>query len=162
MDTLAALAFSGEPPLEKHMQEKPKSREEKIITKDMWASILMNGFFAAGFSIFFLKSDFIRSLFHSEAAFMTAFFGFFVFMHNFNKFNVRVEELKLFHHIFENNGFLKVVGLIFSVQILIIYFGGDMFRTVPLLPAEWVYITLLSVLIIPFDLMRKTIRILAE
>jgi len=162
MDTLAALAFSGEPPLEKHMQEKPKSREEKIITKDMWASILMNGFFAAGFSIFFLKSDFIRSLFHSEAAFLTAFFGFFVFLHNFNKFNVRVEEMNLFHHIFENNGFLKVVGLIFSVQILIVYFGGDMFRTVPLLISEWIYITMLSFLIIPFDLLRKTVRTLAE
>ncbi|MCP4108793.1 MAG: cation-transporting P-type ATPase, partial [Desulfobacteraceae bacterium] len=158
MDTLAALAFSGEPPLEKHMQEKPKKREESIIDKNMWSSILLNGFYIAGFSVFFLKSDIVRSLFHSRDAFLTAFFGFFVFINNFNKFNVRVEEMPLFEHIFENKGFLKVVGLIFGVQILLTYFGGTMFRTVGLYPVEWLYITLLSVTIIPFDLLRKSIR----
>ncbi len=158
MDTLAALAFSGEPPLEKHMQEKPKKREENIIDKNMWSSILLNGFYIAGFSVFFLKSDLVRSLFHSKEAFETAFFGFFVFINNFNKFNVRVEEMTLFEHIFENKGFLKVVGLIFVVQVLLTYFGGTMFRTVGLFPVEWLYITLLSVTIIPFDLLRKSIR----
>ncbi len=78
MDTLAALAFSGEPPLKKHMQEAPKKREEHIITRDMWSSILLNGFFIAGFSVIFLKSTYIQSLFHSDAAFLTAFFAFFV------------------------------------------------------------------------------------
>jgi Ca2+-transporting ATPase len=157
MDTLAALAFSGEPPLEKHMQETSKSREETIITRRMWSSILLNGFFIAGFSVFFLKSDGIQSLFYTKESFMTAFFGFFVFVHNFNKFNVRVEELNLFHHISENRGFLRVVSLIFGVQILLTYFGGTMFRTVALQPVEWLYITALSMLIIPFDLIRKLI-----
>src|SRR5690606_18503544 len=40
MDSLAALAFSGEPPLPKYMEESPKSREESIINKEMWSSIL--------------------------------------------------------------------------------------------------------------------------
>lgn len=160
MDTLAALAFSGEPPLEKHMREKPKKREESIITPDMWSSILLNGFFITVFSVLFLKWPVIRYLFHSEAAYLTAFFGFFVFLNNFNKFNVRVEEMGLLDHILENKGFLRIVGLIFIIQILVTYFGGEVFRTVDLTLVEWVIIFSLSALIIPFDLMRKAIVIL--
>ncbi|GBC63306.1 calcium-translocating P-type ATPase, PMCA-type [Desulfonema ishimotonii] len=157
MDTLAALAFSGEPPLAKHMREKPKAREEHLITGGMWSSILCNGMFMTLVCIAFLKLEPVRGLFHSEAAFMTAFFGVFVFLNNFNKFNVRVEEFNLFGHILENRGFLRVVGMIFVIQVLITYFGGEMFRTVPLLPVEWLYILGISIVIIPFDLCRKYI-----
>ncbi len=157
MDTLAALAFSGEPPLDKHMREKPKDRDENLITSHMWSSILYNGFFMTLICLFFLKMEPVRNLFHSQEAFMTAFFGVFVFLNNFNKFNVRVEGFNLFAHIFENKGFLKVVGMIFVIQVLITYFGGEMFRTVGLLPVEWLYIVLFSIIIIPFDLMRKYI-----
>ncbi len=155
MDTLAALAFSGEPPLKKHMEERPKRREEAIIDRYMWSSILFNGIFMTILSIIFLKWDPIQGLFHSEAAFMTGFFGFFVFINNFNKFNVRVDDVRLFDHILENRGFLKVVGLIFGVQILMTYLGGEMFRTVGLYPVEWLWITLLSITVIPYDLLRK-------
>ncbi len=162
MDTLAALAFSGEPPLDKHMQEKPKDRDEQLITSKMWASILCNGVFIALLSVFFLKSDFVRELFQrdgqfNEAVFLTAFFAMFVFLNNFNKFNVRVEELNLFDHILENKGFLNVVGLIFVIQVLITYLGGDVFRTVGLNFTEWVYVLIFSILIIPVDLLRKKI-----
>lgn len=157
MDTLAALAFSGEPPLPAHMGEKPKRRDEPLITSDMWSSILVNGLFMTAVSVVFLKSGFVRELFHSDAAFLTAFFGVFVFLNNFNKFNVRVGGFHLFAHIFENRGFLRVVALIFGVHVLITYFGGEMFRTVALLPHEWVYVVAFSIIIIPFDLMRKYI-----
>ena len=155
MDTLAALAFSGEPPLAKHMKEKPKRRDESLITGSMWSSILANGLFITLISVIFLKMPAVRGLFHSEAAFMTAFFGVFVFLNNFNKFNVRVEEFNLFGHILENRGFLRIVGIIFLVQVIITYFGGEMFRTVPLLPVEWLYVIAFSIIIIPFDLFRK-------
>jgi P-type Ca2+ transporter type 2C len=162
MDTLAALAFSGEPPLPSHMTEKPKRRDEPLITGAMWSSILGNGLFMTAVSIFFLKFGPVRALFHSEAAFLTAFFGVFVFLNNFNKFNVRVRGFDLFAHILENRGFLRVVGLIFVVHALITYFGGEMFRTVPLLPREWLYVIAFSIVIIPFDLMRKYIAWILE
>lgn len=158
MDTLAALAFSGEPPVHEFMKEKPKAREEHIINKDMWSAILINGAFAAALSVFFLKSPSVRAHFHSEEAFMTGFFGFFVFLHNFNKFNCRVTHMDLFAHIFQNNGFLKIVALIFTVQVILTYFGGAVFRTVPLTVDEWIYITVFSAIIIPFDLLRKMMR----
>ncbi len=157
MDTLAALAFSGEPPLSAHMAEKPKRRDEHLITPAMWSSILGNGFFMTVICVGFLKIGGIRDLFRSPEAFMTAFFGVFVFLNNFNKFNVRVDGFNLFAHISRNRGFLQVVALIFFVHALITIFGGDMFRTVPLTAGEWGWVLLFSVLIIPFDLLRKYI-----
>jgi len=155
MDTLAALAFSGEPPLAKHMAEKPKRRDENLITPAMWSSILTNGFLITVISVVFLTVPAVRGIFHSEAAFMTAFFGVFVFLNNFNKFNVRVEAFNLFGHILENRGFLRIVGIIFLIQVIVTYFGGEIFRTVPLLPVEWLYVVAFSIVIIPLDLVRK-------
>lgn len=155
MDTLAALALAGEPPLAAYMAEKPKRRDESLINGGMWSAILANGLLITLISIFFLKSPVVRGLFHSEAAFMTAFFGVFVFLNIFNTFNVRVKEFNLFGHILENKGFLKIIGIIFLIQILVTYFGGRVFRTVPLLPVEWLYVGAASIVIIPFDLFRK-------
>ncbi len=157
MDTLAALAFSGEPPLPEYMEHKPKQREESIITPDMWQAILANGFFMTAVCVLFLKAPFVHNLFTNEATFMTAFFAVFVFLNNFNKFNVRVEDMRIFDHITKNKGFLKVVGLIFLIQVIITYIGGEVFRTVALGLQDWFWIIIFSVVIIPFDLARKAL-----
>lgn len=158
MDTLAALAFSGEAALARYMQERPIPRDEPLISPDMWSSIVVNGFAIAALSIAFLTYPPIRALFHSEAAFLTGFFGFFVFINNFNKFNARTERKNLFEHILLNRGFLAVVTLIFVVQIVFTYLGGEVLRTVGLTMEEWLYVTLFSIVIIPIDLLRKMIR----
>lgn len=157
MDTLAALAFSGEPPLRQHMEEKPKQRDEHIITPAMWSSILANGLFIAILSFIWLTSDFMRGQFGSQTAFLTGFFSFFVFINNFNKFNARVDGMNLFEHIGENPNFLRVVGIIFLVQIGMVYLGGEVFRTEALSLGQWGIVILLSLSVIPFDLCRKAI-----
>lgn len=43
MDTLAALAFGGEPALQRYMNDPPVRRNEAIISPYMWTSILFNG-----------------------------------------------------------------------------------------------------------------------
>ena len=165
MDTLAALAFSGEPPLEKHMQEAPKARDESIISKEMWSSILFNGFYIGLLCIAFLTLPIFESMFQrgnpdvSKIVFLTAFFSLFVLLNNFNKFNVRVEELNLFDHIKENKGFIRVVIIIFVVQFVLTEIGGEMFRTLPMNFNEWLWVFLLSISIIPMDLLRKAIFI---
>lgn len=158
MDTLAAIAFSGDAALKRYMQEKPVARDASLIGSDMWSSILVNGTFIAGLSMFFLTSDTVRSWFSSDAAFLTGFFAFFVFVHNFNKFNARTTSLNLAEHITENKGFLYVVLSIFIIQIVFTYLGGDVLRTVGLSASEWGMITLMAAVIIPVDLLRKAIR----
>jgi len=161
MDTLAAMAFGGEPALTRYMsEEQPIRRTEAIISVHMWSSILINGMFIAGICTFFLTFDPIRSLFvrdgqPNEPAFLTAFFAFFIFLTNFNSFNARTPKINLFDHIFENTGFVWVVLLIFVVQITFTYLGGSILRTVGLTFYEWVSVIAASSIIIPFDILRK-------
>lgn len=60
MDTLAALAFGGEPALTRYMEEKPIKRDDAIITPRMGLSILTGGFFIAAMSIFALSNDHVE------------------------------------------------------------------------------------------------------
>lgn len=164
MDTLAALAFGREPALGKYMKEPPKKRAEPIINKDMWSSIILNGGFIAVMCVFFLKSSLTRDVFRTGPAgrqdiyLLTGFFTFFVLLNTFNIFNARTSEINLFRHILQNRDFLKVVALIFGIQIILTHFGGEMLRTAGLNAVEWTYVTLMAVLIIPWDLARKLIR----
>lgn len=160
MDTLAALAFGGEPALKRYMQEKPKSRTESIVSKQMWQSILFNGIFVAASSVFFLQSDFIRSLFRSspnDIVYLTGFFSFFIFLNVFNMFNARTEKINIFENISKNPGFLRVVLLITVVQILLTFVGGKILRTTGLMINEWSVIFLMTIFIIPLNMLRKSI-----
>ncbi len=158
MDTLAGLAFAGEAALQRYMYEPPIPKDEKLINGDMWSSIVVNGLIAAALSIAFLKVPDVRALFVSEESFLTAFFGFFVFMHAFNTFNARTQGLNLFEHLFENQLFLPILATIFIVQTTFIYIGGEVLRTVPLQQEELLYVLMFAVVLIPVDMTRKLIR----
>jgi len=162
MDTLAALAFGGEPALLRYMDEKPVARDAHIITVNMWSSIIINGLFIAFLCIAALlyqplRLFFVRDGIPSEKVFLTAFFCFFIFLTNFNAFNARTPKINIFDHITGNVGFVGVVALIFGVQILFTYIGGNFLRTEGLTPQEWFLVIGASALIIPFDMVRKTV-----
>lgn len=163
MDTLAALAFGGEPALRRYMQDLPKRRDEKIVSQDMWSAILMGGIFVAGLSIFFLTSNWIADFFRfgpdgkHDMYLYTGFFSFFVFISILNGLNARTETMKLFEHITQNMGFVKVMSSILFIQIIMTYIGGVILRTHGLVFKEWVLIIVLALLIIPLDLLRKFI-----
>ena len=162
MDTLAAIAFGGEPALDRYMNEPPVDRDAHILTKSMKSSILTSGLFITAFSIFFLSFDPLRQLFTrngitDESVFLTAFFNVFIFLILFNAFNVRTENVNLFENMDKNLGFLRVMTLIFSLQVLFTYIGGNILRTTYLTPLEWAYIFGFSLLIIPVDLIRKIV-----
>eukprot|EP01112_Ceratiomyxa_fruticulosa_P022773 TRINITY_DN8456_c0_g1_i1.p1 TRINITY_DN8456_c0_g1~~TRINITY_DN8456_c0_g1_i1.p1 ORF type:complete len:930 (-),score=214.88 TRINITY_DN8456_c0_g1_i1:15-2804(-) len=160
MDSLAALAFGGEPPLSRYMKEAPIKRDQAIITPYMWASILSGGAFVASMSIFWLTYDdiaafFVRNGVPSDDAFLTAFFAFFIFLSVFNAFNVRTAKINIMDHITGNRGFILVIFLIFVVQISFSYIGGRILRTVGLTQREWIVVILGSMIIFPFDILRK-------
>jgi len=173
MDTLAAFAFSGEAALNRYMREKPTPMDASLVNNDMWSAILVNGITIAILSLFFLTSDTVSAWFpcdelrcgdpsnpdyDNRAVLLTAFFGFFVFVNNFNKFNSRTEGINLFEHILENRNFIFVVILIFFLQTVFTYIGGEVLRTVGLTLTEWIYVIGFSILIIPVDLIRKLVR----
>jgi calcium-translocating P-type ATPase len=170
MDTLAAMAFGGEPALHRYMNEKPKRRDEPIVSKTMMSEIAVAGVVTFVFSLIFLLAPFVTERFRPafediskngipiEHNFLyTGFFAFFVFTAVFNAFNARTEKINLFEHITKNKGFLAVIALIVVIQVILIYVGRDVFNCWGLTGQEWVTVLLFAVLIIPIDIIRKLI-----
>jgi calcium-translocating P-type ATPase len=158
MDTLASLAFSFEPPLPEYMEEEPKQKDEQIINRYMKDEILFTGFFSVLMCVFFLKSPVIHKLFRASTDnkyFMTAFFGLFIFMGIFNSFNARTHRLNLLSNLSKNKVFLFVITFIVIVQIILIYYGGSVFRSYGLTTFEFSVMLFLSTIVIPIDWLRK-------
>lgn len=160
MDTLAGLAFAYEPPILEYMKEKPKKKDESIINKYMISEILFTGLYSAILCLCFLKVPQIRNLFRSsidDIYLMTAFFGLFIFIDIFNSLNARTSRLNLLANILDNKVFIGIMSFITIVQIFLIYFGGELFRTSGLTLKEFVIMLLFALTVIPVDFIRKVI-----
>ena len=158
MDTLAGIAFSYEPPLIEYMDEFPKSREEPIINNYMKNEILVTGFYSSLLCVLFLKLPIISSIFrdgNNHEYLMSAFFGLFIFIGIFNSFNARTSRINVFANLFRNKVFLCVILFIAIVQIILIYYGGNLFRTVGLNFKEFNFMIIVAITVIPFDWIRK-------
>lgn len=160
MDTLAGLAFAYEPPLIEYMKESPKKRDESIINKYMISEIVFTGLYSALLCLLFLKSKFIGGLFRDsvdKVYLMTAFFGLFIFIDIFNSFNARTSRLDIFANILDNKVFIGIMLFITIVQVLLIYYGGSVFRTAGLTFKEFLIMNFLALTVIPIDWIRKLI-----
>ena len=160
MDTLAGLAFAYEEPLESYMEEKPKTKNERVINKYMYEEILLTGFYSSFLCIFFLKNPFFKSFIRydiNNKYFFTAFFCLFVFIGIFNAFNTRTNKINLLYRISKNKVFLVIFTLVALIQIYFIYFGGSVFRTYGLTLKELILVLALAFTVIPFDILRKII-----
>lgn len=156
MDTLAGLAFSFEPPLREYMKERPKKRNERIINKYMKNEIIFTGAYSSLLCIIFLKSNYLNNIFNNNLnTIFTAFFGLFIFIAIFNSFNARTSRLNILAGIFKNKIFLVVLLFIMIIQILMIYYGGNVFRTSGLSLYEFNIMLFLAGTVIPVDMIRK-------
>ena len=88
---------------------------------------------------------------------MSGYFALFVFIAIFNGFNVRTNSKNVFSRLKENLDFVKIMTLISALQILVVTFGGKLFGCTPMNIMQWLIILLLSVMIIPLDLIKKNI-----
>ncbi len=160
MDTLAALAFGGEPALKRFMREKPKKRDESILSGYMWSAILTGGILTFGLSLLFLLAPFSTAVFRADDAgkyLLTGYFAFFIFASVFNAFNARTDKVNLFDNIGRNKGFIGVIALIAAVQVVMTYLGGPILNGYGLTGKEWFYVLALAVVIVPVDMIRKAI-----
>ena len=157
MDTLAGLAFAFEPPLLEYMKERPKKKEESIINSYMAEEIAITGLYTTILCILFLKLPFIKGLFISDKSFMTAFFGLFIFAGIFNCFNAHTSRINIFAHLLKNKMFMLVISFIIIVQVILMYYGGTMFRTIPLSIREFAIMLVISFTVVPVDVIRKII-----
>ncbi|AFY32965.1 calcium-translocating P-type ATPase, PMCA-type [Calothrix sp. PCC 7507] len=141
MDTFAALALATEPPHRSVMQDSPRHPEAFIVTRTMAQNIFATGLAFLIFSIGFLHH--IRQDGNISPYELSVFFAVFVILQFWNLFNARCLGLKqsAFKGLSKNQGFVAIAITIFVGQILIIQFGGSVFRTVPLSFIDWMSIT---------------------
>ena len=157
MDTLAGLAFSGEAARNKYMEEPPKPRDEPIINAYMRGQITVNSVYTTALCLYFLKNPMIRRVFGSdgELYMLTAFFALFMFNAVFTSFCARTHEVNLIDYLSLNKAFIVIMGFVAVVQVLIIYYGGSVFRTVGLRVSDLCIVIFLAATIIPVDMVRK-------
>ena len=156
MDTLAALAFSYEYPNMEYMKEKPKKKNENILNKYMINEIVYTGLYTCLLCILFLKLPLVDQYFNPQAK-ITAFFSIFVLSGIFNSLNARTHRLYLFSNLLRNKMFIIVMSFVVMVQICLIYFGGNIFRTVPLSFYQLTIVIAIAISVIPIDILRKLI-----
>ncbi|MBL8818187.1 MAG: calcium-translocating P-type ATPase, PMCA-type [Planctomyces sp.] len=146
MDTFAALALATEPPHEGVLNRPPRHPQAFIVTKPMATGIfstaavfvvVLIGLLLAWSDELNLGKDEAPNRYHS------IFFSVFVLLQFWNMFNARClgmtrSALSGFWH---NRGFVMIAAAIFIGQVLIVQFGGSLFRTVPLDLKDWLIIT---------------------
>ncbi len=160
MDTFSALAFSYEPPLLEYMEEKPKKSTEAIINSYMYNEIIVSSLYSAIICILFLKLPVVKTIFRvgdNNKYLMTAYFALFIFLGIFNSFNARTYRINIFSNILKNKVFLGIITFIIIVQIYLIYYGGEVFRTYGLESHEFFLILLISLSVWFVDIIRKII-----
>ena len=152
MDTLGGLAFAGEAPMPFYMQEPPKRREEQILTRALAARIAVLTVFTVGLFVFFLRSEWVRSFYRESEGnlcHLTAFFALFIFASVFNCFNARTDRVRMGKGLLKNRAFLLIMAAVAAVQILFVYLGGAVLRTMPLTPRELLFTLLLAAAVLP-------------
>jgi Ca2+-transporting ATPase len=136
MDTFAALALATEPPDPGVMRRPPRRPAELIVTAPMARAI-----FSVGGLFVLLLSGLLLYLGRGGVSRyeLSAFFSIFVMLQWWNLGNARRlgSSRSAFHGLRENRMFVAIVATVFVGQILIVQFGGDVFRTTPLSLPHW-------------------------
>ena len=141
MDTFAAMALASIPPSADVMNEKPRKTSDFIISRPMRYNILG---VALCFLIVLMAMIVVIKHLPTEQVptALTIFFTVFVMLQFWNLFNASVFGTN--HSVFKDGrhaaGMISVAAIILIGQIIIVEFGGKVFRTVPLSLTEWLYI----------------------
>mgnify|MGYP001546102488 FL=1 len=148
MDTFAAMAMASLPPSAEVMEDRPRRRDEFIISPAMARTI-----FACGIvMVAVLLGLLFGWTFSAEGMTvhrLTLFFSTFVFFQFWNMFNAKGFETH--HSVFTClkgcREFFLILLAIAVGQVLVVEFGGEVFRTTPLPWQEWTVVILLTSLL---------------
>jgi Ca2+-transporting ATPase len=141
MDTFAALALATEPPDNSLMRRPPRRTTDFIITRPMAIAIFSQAavFLAVllGLLGYFSYTGQELTLYEQSVFFTT-----FVLLQFWNLFNARCIGVttSAFSNLKNSKPFIAIAALIFVLQIVIVQWGGDAFRTTPLLLRDWLAI----------------------
>ena len=149
MDTFAAGALASLPPDPNVMKTKPRKNSDFIVTPSIAKHILFTGvmfvILLLGMMYYFSDPVHLNSFFSyvaegdRERYFLSYFFTVFVLLQFWNMFNAKAYATgkSAFAGLNKSAGFELVALIILVGQILIVTFGGDVFRTMPLTIQDW-------------------------
>jgi Ca2+-transporting ATPase len=177
MDTFASIALCSEPPREGVMKQKPKRKDESILTRPMLVTIFST---AAFFVVVMLTLLIGMEHFHWFASGsgptpndwefaplkvrqVSIFFTIYIFFQIWNEINCRslVPQVSGFHRLTDNPIFLAIVGITAAVQLLIISvpFIGAVFKVEPLGIVDWLVILVGTASVLLFAEVVRQIRL---
>ncbi|XP_032851693.1 plasma membrane calcium-transporting ATPase 2 isoform X6 [Tyto alba] len=150
MDTFASLALATEPPTEALLLRKPYGRNKPLISRTMMKNILGHAVYQltliftllfVGEKMFKIDSGRNAPLHSPPSEHYTIIFNTFVMMQLFNEINARKihGERNVFDGIFRNPIFCTIVLGTFTIQIVIVQFGGKPFSCSPLQLDQWMW-----------------------
>uniref|UniRef100_UPI0037E85421 plasma membrane calcium-transporting ATPase 1-like isoform X1 n=1 Tax=Semicossyphus pulcher TaxID=241346 RepID=UPI0037E85421 len=150
MDTFASLALATEPPTEALLLRNPYGRKKPLISRTMMKNILGHAIYQltiiftllfAGEKIFDIDSGRNAPLHAPPSEHYTIVFNTFVLMQIFNELNARKihGERNVFEGVFNNPIFCSIIFGTFTIQFVIVQFGGKPFSCVSLNLEQWLW-----------------------
>ncbi|KAF9114263.1 hypothetical protein BGX27_011314 [Mortierella sp. AM989] len=166
MDTLAALALATEPPSEEVLKRQPTAKSAPLINITMWKMILGQAIFQVVINLYLLQYGAQLFRLHDKkghvtpahyAVLRTMIFNCFVFLQVFNELNCRRidDSINIFKNLHNNKIFILVQFIVVGGQFIIVQFGGQAFKTVPLTSGQWLVTVLIGSLSLPIGLILR-------
>lgn len=145
MDTLASLALATEPPTDELLTRQPYSRNESLITANMWKNIICQGLMQIlvlgtilfkGPEILGIPSSIgVKDWNEETGKHYSIFFNVFVLLQVFNEINARKlkhSEVNVFENFLNNPLFLIIIVGTIVIQLTMVKYGGKSLKTVEL------------------------------
>jgi Ca2+-transporting ATPase len=172
MDTFASIALCSEPPRPGLMQLPPKKRDENILTRHMLNTILTTAIFFIVVMMVLLvgmeNSHWFAGNSPTSDAFpeltvrqVSIFFTVYVLFQVWNEINCRslVPDVSGLQGVFRNPIFLAILGTTVVGQVLIVTFGGDVFKVEPLDVLDWLAIAAATASVLVFAEVARRVRL---
>ena len=160
MDSLGSLMLGMEPAMDYYLDEKPRRRDESIVSKNMFIQFTFMGVYLLILGVVWFTNGFIGSLFGTPEQLKTGFFAAFMFSAIINGLNVRSEGFDIFKGVNQNKNFFKVMLVMLAATVFLCVVGGpigDVFSCTRFAPIGWVAVIIAGILVIPVDMLRKLI-----
>ena len=127
-----------------------------IVSRGMLERIIVSGAFIA---VVFMAQSWTNFMGGTAEQQSTILFTLFVVFQLFNAFNSReLGNASLFANLLRNKVMIGVFALMFALQVLVVQFGGAMFRTVPLPIDMWLKIIAVGFGVVVLQEVIKTVK----
>jgi Ca2+-transporting ATPase len=170
MDTFAAIALCSEPPRTGLMCQRPKRREESIVTPAMRRTIVTTAAFFVVVMLGLLlglKAGWFAGAEGPSPDFapltarqVTIFFTAYVLFQVWNQVNCRslTPDASRLAGVWRNWAFLAIMALTLAGQVLIVNLGGEVFAVEPLGWTDWLVIVAATASVLIFAELARRVR----